>query len=43
MNDIIIGNNDTVSNGMGYTAGAGWDACTGTGAPIGDKLYLALT
>ncbi|MGN6568384.1 MAG: S53 family peptidase [Flavipsychrobacter sp.] len=29
--EILQGNNITASNGMGYTAKKGWDACTGLG------------
>jgi phospholipase C len=35
-NDVVTG-----SNGA-YTAGAGWDACTGWGSPIGSALLQAL-
>jgi kumamolisin len=34
--DIISGNNG------GYQAGAGWDACTGWGAPNGENWLAAL-
>jgi kumamolisin len=34
--DITSGNND------GYSAGPGWDACTGWGTPDGTKLLMAL-
>jgi kumamolisin len=34
--DITSGNNGA------YTAGAGWDACTGWGSPDGSKLLAAL-
>jgi subtilase family serine protease len=34
--DIVIGNNG------GYSAGPGWDACTGLGRPIGSRLLEAL-
>lgn len=34
--DITVGNND------GYSAGPGWDACTGLGSPDGTKLLAAL-
>jgi kumamolisin len=34
--DIIKGDNKV--GGLGYTAGKGWDACTGLGRPIGDKI-----
>jgi kumamolisin len=36
LNDIIIGNNGT------YSAGSGWDACTGWASPNGGKLLAAL-
>lgn len=35
-NDITIGNNG------GFSAGVGWDACTGLGSPIGGKLLSLL-
>ena len=35
-NDIVSGNNGS------YSAGPGWDACTGWGSPIGSKLLQAL-
>ncbi len=35
-NDIVSGNNGA------YSARAGWDACTGLGRPIGNKLAAAL-
>ena len=35
-NDIVSGNNGS------YSAGPGWDACTGWGSPIGSKLLTAL-
>ncbi len=34
--DIVSGNNGT------YSAGPGWDACTGLGSPIGTKLIAVL-
>jgi kumamolisin len=34
--DIVSGNND------GYTAGPGWDACSGWGSPDGARLLAAL-
>ena len=34
--DILSGNND------GYSAGPGWDACTGLGSPDGGRLRVAL-
>ncbi len=44
LNDITVGNNDTdgLLNGQ-YTAGPGWDACTGWGTPFGTKLQEALS
>jgi kumamolisin len=36
--DIVLGNNDTLSNGQGYQAGPGWDACTGLGVSDGKKI-----
>ncbi|HEY2136644.1 MAG TPA: S53 family peptidase [Xanthobacteraceae bacterium] len=35
--DITYGNNG------GYSAGPGWDACTGLGTPVGSKLLKAMT
>jgi kumamolisin len=34
--DIVSGDND--SGGLGYSAGPGWDACTGLGSPIGPSI-----
>ena len=42
-NDVTKGNNITTTTGKGYTAGAGWDACTGFGSANGVALYTALT
>ncbi len=36
LNDITSGNNGA------YTAGSGWDACTGLGSPIGTQVAAAL-
>jgi len=36
-NDIIVGNNGA------FSAGPGWDACTGLGSPIANKLIPLLT
>jgi kumamolisin len=38
--DIIQGNNRT--GGLGYSAGPGWDPCTGLGSPNGAALVKAL-
>jgi len=41
--DITKGNNDIEGNLKGkYTAGPGWDACTGQGVPDGTKLKSSL-
>ncbi len=40
--DITSGNNDVASVGA-YSAGKGWDACTGLGSPNGAALLAALT
>jgi kumamolisin len=37
--DITVGNNNTAKIG-GYTAGAGWDACTGLGVPLGNIVSI---
>jgi kumamolisin len=40
--DITEGNNDTEGLVGGYSAGQGWDACTGWGTPDGKKMLSAL-
>jgi kumamolisin len=40
--DITSGNNKTVTGNKGYTAGPGWDACSGNGVPDGVKLLNIL-
>jgi kumamolisin len=40
--DITQGNNITTPNNMGYSAHAGWDACSGNGVPDGLKLLSIL-
>jgi kumamolisin len=37
--DITEGNNITAKDG-GYTAGPGWDACTGLGVPLGNIVNI---
>jgi kumamolisin len=37
LHDIMVGNNGT------YSAGPGWDACTGLGTPDGAALLAALS
>lgn len=41
LNDITSGNN-SIGGVKGYTAGPGWDACTGWGSPNGTALLTAL-
>ena len=36
LRDIVTGDNGA------YTAGPGWDACTGLGSPDGERLLAAL-
>jgi kumamolisin len=40
--DITSGNNDITGRIGGYSAGPGWDACTGWGSPNGAALAAAL-
>jgi kumamolisin len=40
--DITEGNNQNNRDVPGYSAGPGWDACTGLGTPNGEKLYQVL-
>ena len=40
--DITNGDNDIDGTLGKYKAGPGWDACSGLGSPIGDKLLAAL-
>jgi hypothetical protein len=40
--DISDGNNNALNGAPGYTAGAGWDACTGLGVINGNALLTAL-
>jgi subtilase family serine protease len=43
LNDVTVGNNDPTGGRIGgYSAAAGWDACTGWGTPNGTKLLEAL-
>jgi len=41
--DIVKGNNDTTGHVGGYSAGKGWDACTGWGSPDGANLLQAFS
>jgi kumamolisin len=40
--DITAGNNDNTHLGLGYSAAAGWDPCSGWGAVDGSGLVAAL-
>jgi kumamolisin len=42
LNDITKGSNDITGRIGGYSAGPGWDACTGFGTPDGAALAIAL-
>jgi kumamolisin len=42
LKDITEGNNQIYSWVPGYSAGPGWDSCTGLGTPHGEKLYEVL-
>ncbi|MGD0903494.1 MAG: S53 family peptidase [Terracidiphilus sp.] len=42
LHDITSGNNDSQGKGGPYSAGPGWDACTGLGSPNGVALLTAL-
>jgi kumamolisin len=37
-----ITSGDNRQDGIGYRAGQGWNACTGLGVPVGDKIIAAL-
>lgn len=40
--DVTEGTNAITSTVKGYTAGVGWDACTGLGTPVGDAILAKL-
>jgi kumamolisin len=42
LRDVTVGTNKVGTQKIGYSAGAGWDACTGLGSPDGLKLLAAL-
>jgi kumamolisin len=42
LHDITKGNNDITGKIGGYSAGPGWDACTGLGSPNGTAIGSAL-
>ena len=39
---ITSGNNKPAGSPLGYSAGPGWNACTGLGVMLGEKLFAAL-
>jgi kumamolisin len=41
--DIVKGNNNSTGKLSGYSAGPGWDCCTGWGSPDGAKLLQAFS
>ena len=41
--DITQGNNMPTGSEVGFSAGTGWDACTGLGRPDGKKILAALS
>jgi kumamolisin len=43
LKDITTGNNDITGHIGGYSAGPGWDACTGVGSPNGTAIGNAMT
>jgi len=43
MRQITQGNNNPTGSDLGYSAGPGWNACTGLGVPNGESLFVALT
>jgi kumamolisin len=42
LNDITIGDNNTTGLASGYSAGVGWDPCTGFGSPNGAAILATL-
>jgi kumamolisin len=43
MRQITQGDNNPTGSDVGYSAGPGWNACTGLGVPNGESLFVALT
>ncbi|MBV8803476.1 MAG: S53 family peptidase, partial [Sinobacteraceae bacterium] len=43
LRQITQGNNIASGSTIGYSAGPGWNACTGLGVPNGESLFVALT
>ena len=43
LRQITRGDNKATGSDVGYSAGPGWNACTGLGVPNGESLFVALT
>jgi len=43
LRQITQGDNNPSGSDVGYSAGPGWNACTGLGVPNGASLFVALT
>ncbi len=43
LRQITQGDNNPSGSDIGYSAGPGWNACTGLGVPNGESLFAALT
>jgi len=43
LRQITQGDNIPSGSDLGYSAGPGWNACTGLGVPNGESLFVALT
>lgn len=43
LRQITQGNNIPTGSTIGYSAGPGWNGCTGLGVPNGESLFVALT
>jgi kumamolisin len=43
LRQITQGDNNPSGSDVGYSAGPGWNACTGLGVPNGESLFVALT
>ncbi len=43
LRDVVTGSNRVGAKEVGYSAGPGWDACTGLGSPDGMKVLAALS
>ena len=43
LKEITSGNNEPQGESVGYSAGPGWNACTGLGAPNGQAVFNGLT